>query len=100
MNGPTRGHAPPGGGTPMERDRLEWVYERMCLIRRFEDFLHDEFKGGAIPGFVHLYAGEEAVAVGVMAVLRPDDYITSTHRGHGHCIAKGVDLKGMLAEIY
>jgi pyruvate dehydrogenase E1 component alpha subunit len=72
----------------------------MCLIRQFEDFLHQEFARGVIPGFVHLYAGEEAVAVGVMANLRPDDTITSTHRGHGHCIAKGVDLKGMLAEIY
>ncbi len=80
--------------------RLEWVYERMCLIRAFEDFLHEEFARGTIPGFVHLYAGEEAVAVGVMAGLRPDDFITSTHRGHGHCIAKGVAVSAMLAEIY
>jgi pyruvate dehydrogenase E1 component alpha subunit len=84
----------------MERQQLEWLYERMFLIRQFEDFLHQEFARGVIPGFVHLYAGEEAVAVGVMANLRPDDVITSTHRGHGHCIAKGVELNGMLAEIY
>jgi pyruvate dehydrogenase E1 component alpha subunit len=62
--------------------------------------VHEEFKGGKIPGFVHLYAGEEAVAVGVMANLREDDFITSTHRGHGHCIAKEVDLNAILAEIY
>ena len=53
-----------------------------------------------MPGFVHLYAGEEAVAVGVCAHLNEQDSITSTHRGHGHCIAKGCDLKGMMAEIY
>ena len=53
-----------------------------------------------LPGFVHLYAGEEAIAVGVMAHLTDRDRITSTHRGHGHCIAKGVDVKGMMAELY
>jgi pyruvate dehydrogenase E1 component alpha subunit len=72
----------------------------MCLIRKFEDHVHDEFAAGAIAGFVHLYAGEEAIAVGTMANLRDDDSITSTHRGHGHCIAKGVDINAMLAEIY
>jgi len=66
----------------------------------FEEKVHDLFAGGGVPGFVHLYAGEEAVATGVMAALRNDDYITSTHRGHGHCVAKGVDVKEMLAEIY
>src|SRR5262249_20411055 len=83
-----------------DRETLLRMYERMRLIRTFEDNVHDLFAGGAIPGFVHLYAGEEAVGVGVMFALNQDDYITSTHRGHGHCIAKGVDLKRMLAEIY
>ena len=57
------------------------------------------FADGLVPGFVHLYAGEEAVAVGVCAHLTDRDYITSTHRGHGHCIAKGVDIDGMVAEL-
>ena len=85
---------------PIKKDRLKWIYERMCLIRKFEDHVHEEFAAGAIAGFVHLYAGEEAIAVGTMANLRDDDSITSTHRGHGHCIAKGVDIDAMLAEIY
>jgi pyruvate dehydrogenase E1 component alpha subunit len=72
----------------------------MRLIREFEERLHLDFAAGKIPGFVHLYAGEEAVAVGVCANLTDDDFITSTHRGHGHCIAKGVDVKAMMAEIY
>jgi acetoin:2,6-dichlorophenolindophenol oxidoreductase subunit alpha len=81
-------------------DRLVRMYEQMRAIRVFEDTLHDLFAAGEIPGFVHLYAGEEAVAVGVTAALRPDDYVSSTHRGHGHCLAKGVELKLMLAEIF
>ena len=85
---------------PIDKAKLQWIYERMCLIRKFEDHLHDQFATGAIPGFVHLYAGEEAIATGVMANLGDDDMITSTHRGHGHCIAKGVELTAMLAEIY
>jgi TPP-dependent pyruvate/acetoin dehydrogenase alpha subunit len=82
------------------KDELLWMYRRMCTIREFEERLHADFATGKIPGFVHLYAGEEAVAVGVCANLRDDDFITSTHRGHGHCIAKGVDVKAMMAEIY
>ena len=82
------------------RDKLLWIYERMRLIRDFEERLHVDFAAGKIPGFVHLYAGEEAVATGVCAHLRDDDYITSTHRGHGHCLAKGVDVRSMMAEIY
>ncbi|HYJ72750.1 MAG TPA: thiamine pyrophosphate-dependent dehydrogenase E1 component subunit alpha, partial [Actinomycetota bacterium] len=72
----------------------------MRTIREFEERLHKEFATGEIPGFVHLYAGEEAIATGVCAHLRPDDYIASTHRGHGHAIAKGCDVHGMMAEIY
>ncbi len=82
------------------RMRLLTIYEKMRTIRVFEDKLHELFATGEIPGFVHLYAGEEAVAVGVIAALNPSDYVTSTHRGHGHCIAKGVELNPMLAEIY
>ena len=81
-------------------DQLLTMYERMRSIREFEERLHVAFATGAVPGFVHLYAGEEAVAVGVCANLTDDDFITSTHRGHGHCIAKGVDIKSMMAEIY
>jgi pyruvate dehydrogenase E1 component alpha subunit len=82
------------------REQLLTIYEKMRTIRVFEDKLHELFATGDIPGFVHLYAGEEAVAVGVITALNPSDYVTSTHRGHGHCIAKGVELKPMLAEIY
>ena len=76
------------------------AYRIMRTIREFEERLHVEFATGEIPGFVHLYAGEEAIAAGVMAHLTGDDYIASTHRGHGHAIAKGCDVKGMMAEIY
>ena len=72
----------------------------MRTIREFEERVHTEFATGEIPGFVHLYAGEEAIAAGVMAHLNDDDYIASTHRGHGHAIAKGCDVKAMMAEIY
>jgi pyruvate dehydrogenase E1 component alpha subunit len=84
----------------IHQEKLLWIYEKMRLIREFEERLHTDFAAGKIPGFVHLYAGEEAVAVGVCAHLTDADFITSTHRGHGHCIAKGVDLNEMMAEIY
>ena len=82
------------------KDKLLWVYERMQLIRVFETRVSTEFGKGKIPGFVHLYAGEEAIAVGICAHLTDADYMTSTHRGHGHCIAKGVDVRGMMAELF
>ena len=81
-------------------DQLLDAYRTMKTIREFEERVHDEFAGGDIPGFVHLYAGEEASAVGVCSHLDDRDAIASTHRGHGHCIAKGVDPVGMMAEIY
>jgi pyruvate dehydrogenase E1 component alpha subunit len=84
----------------LDKEKLLWAYERMRLIREFEERLHTDFAAGKIPGFVHLYAGEEAVATGLCAHLRDDDFLTSTHRGHGHCIAKGVDIRSMMAEIY
>ncbi|WP_372347091.1 thiamine pyrophosphate-dependent dehydrogenase E1 component subunit alpha [Streptomyces sp. KL116D] len=77
------------------------AYRTMRTIRVFEERLHDEFATGDIPGFVHLYAGEEASAAGVCGWLDDErDVIASTHRGHGHCIAKHVDVKAMMAEIY
>ncbi len=82
------------------RDTLILMYERMLKIRHFEDRVKDLFVAGEMPGFVHLYLGQEAVAVGACAPLNDDDYITSTHRGHGHIIAKGGDMKRMMAELY
>ncbi|MDZ4766284.1 MAG: thiamine pyrophosphate-dependent dehydrogenase E1 component subunit alpha [Chloroflexota bacterium] len=76
------------------------IYTRMLRIRRFEEQVGALFKEGQLPGFVHLYVGEEAVGVGVCAALRDDDYIVSTHRGHGHVIAKGGDFNRMMAELF
>jgi acetoin:2,6-dichlorophenolindophenol oxidoreductase subunit alpha len=84
----------------LTRAELLDAYRVMRTIRAFEDRLHLEFATGEIPGFVHLYAGEEAIAAGVCAHLRDDDFIASTHRGHGHAIAKGCDVKAMMKEIY
>ncbi|MBE9558285.1 MAG: thiamine pyrophosphate-dependent dehydrogenase E1 component subunit alpha [Proteobacteria bacterium] len=84
----------------LSREQLLESYRQMRTIREFEDRVHDEFATGNIPGFVHLYAGEEASAAGVCAELSDKDYIASTHRGHGHCIAKGCDVKAMMKEIY
>jgi TPP-dependent pyruvate/acetoin dehydrogenase alpha subunit len=84
----------------ISKDKLLWIYERMRLIREFENRAAALFAQGKVPGFVHLYAGEEAIAVGVCALLSDSDYITSTHRGHGHCIAKGVDVNEMMCELY
>ncbi len=81
-------------------EQLLQAYRRMKTIRVFEERLHDEIKTGEIGGFTHLYAGQEAVAVGICEQLTVDDRIVSTHRGHGHCIAKGCDVKGMMKEIY
>ncbi len=81
-------------------ETLLHLYRTMLTIRLFEQRVAREFRTGEIPGFVHMYVGEEAVAVGVCANLDDDDYVTSTHRGHGHCIAKGCDLDRMMAEIY
>ena len=85
---------------PLEKDQLLDAYRTMRTIREFEERLHADFARGDIPGFVHLYAGEEASAAGIMLHLNDNDRIASTHRGHGHCIAKGVDVKAMMAEIY
>jgi acetoin:2,6-dichlorophenolindophenol oxidoreductase subunit alpha len=76
------------------------AYRSMATIRRFEERVQEEFSKGGIPGFVHLYAGQEASAVGVCSHLGAKDYIASTHRGHGHSIAKGCDVKGMMLELF
>jgi pyruvate dehydrogenase E1 component alpha subunit len=84
----------------LSRDHLLRAYRKMKTIREFEERLHTEIQTGEIAGFTHLYAGQEAVAVGVCENLTDEDYIISTHRGHGHCIAKGCDVKDMMKEIY
>jgi TPP-dependent pyruvate/acetoin dehydrogenase alpha subunit len=76
------------------------AYRDMVTIRRFEERVQEEFSKGSIPGFVHLYAGQEASAVGVCSHLGPKDYIASTHRGHGHSIAKGCNVSGMMSELF
>jgi pyruvate dehydrogenase E1 component alpha subunit len=88
--------------TPLgpDRERSIAMLERMLLIRRVEERLGEAFKAGDLPGGVHLYIGEEAIAVGVCAHLADTDWIASTHRGHGHFLAKGGDPKAMVAEIY
>ena len=75
------------------------MYRRMLTIRLFEEQVTDLYTRAIMPGLAHLYTGEEAVAVGVCEALRPDDYITSTHRGHGHCLAKGASPDRMFAEL-
>lgn len=83
----------------LDKDRFAEMYQKMLEIRLFEEKIFELYAQNLVPGTIHLYAGEEAVAVGVCSSLRKDDYITSTHRGHGHCIAKGADLKRTMAEI-
>lgn len=82
------------------KERLLGMYRDMLRIRRFEETVSDLFGQDKIRGTTHLYIGEEAVAVGACYAIHPDDYITSTHRGHGHCIAKGARLDRMMAELY
>lgn len=84
----------------LSKSELLKAYRKMREIRVFEERLHQENTTGDIPGFIHLYCGEEAIAVGVCEHLKDTDYIGSTHRGHGHCIAKGCDIHGMMAEIF
>jgi pyruvate dehydrogenase E1 component alpha subunit len=84
----------------LTNEKMIEMYSNMVQIRMFEERVAELFGAGKIPGFVHLYVGEEAVATGVCASLRPTDYITSTHRGHGHLISKGGDIKLMMAELF
>src|SRR5664279_4384211 len=84
-----------------ELDREEWLhmYEQMFKIRTFEEHVNELYTSAKMPGLAHLYIGEEAVAVGVCEALHKDDYITSTHRGHGHCLAKGASVDRMFCEL-
>ncbi len=82
------------------RDKLRAIYRTMVTIREFEDRLYHLFLTEMMPGTMHQYNGQEAVATGVCAVLEPTDYITSTHRGHGHAVAKGVPLRSLMAEMF
>ncbi len=82
------------------KEQLAGFFQTMCNIRCFEERVEKNFLAGNIPGFVHLYIGEEAIATGVCGALEKTDYIESTHRGHGHCIAKGADINRMMAEIF
>lgn len=84
----------------LSREQLLAIYQKMRMIRLFEERLVDLVNAGKLAGFLHLYAGEEAVAVGVCSHLGDVDIVNSTHRGHGHCIAKGVDVGGMMAELF
>ena len=84
----------------LSRDQLLGTYRTMRTIRSFEQTLNELSQAGRVPGFLHLYAGEEAIAAGVCVSLGDQDCVTSTHRGHGHSIAKGVDLNAMMAEIF
>ena len=83
----------------LTKEKLIEMYRKMVEIRLFEEKVFDLYGQNLVPGTIHLYAGEEAVAVGVCSALRKEDYVTSTHRGHGHCIAKGADLRRTMAEI-
>src|SRR5437899_4771063 len=76
------------------------LFRMMLTIRRFEERCNHLFLQGKIPSTLHLYIGQEAVAAGVCAALRPDDYLTSTHRPHGHAIAKGVSPRAIMAELF
>ena len=80
-------------------DQLLGMYGQMVTIRLFEEQVNDLYTRALMPGLAHLYIGEEAVAVGICAALHKDDYITSTHRGHGHCLAKGAAPDRMFAEL-
>jgi pyruvate dehydrogenase E1 component alpha subunit len=84
----------------LSREEMLRAYRRMYTIRAFEERVMKEFAAGNIPGFAHVYLGQEASGVGVCHDLTDEDYIGSTHRGHGHCIDKGVDVKGMMIEIF
>jgi len=85
---------------PLDKPLLLDLYRKMVTVRNFEETAADLFMKGQLPGFLHLYIGEEAVAAGVMAHLTPQDMITSTHRGHGHVVAKGARLDMMFAELF
>src|SRR5258705_14020723 len=87
------------GGAKTDGELLLRFYRQMLKIRLFEEQVNQLYTSAKMPGLAHLYIGQEAVAVGVCEALRADDYITSTHRGHGHCLAKGAAADRMFAEL-
>ena len=99
LDGKRPGKAASGKTSSLDSDTLRFMYRKMTEIRFFEEHVWDVYTRGLMPGLAHLYIGEEGVAVGACTALRQDDYITSTHRGHGHCLAKGANLDRMMAEI-
>src|SRR5258706_15362942 len=94
-----KSHRQASKSAPARDERWLHFYRQMLTIRSFEEAVNQLYLGAKMPGLAHLYIGEEAVAVGVCGALRPDDYITSTHRGHGHCLAKGASVDRMVAEL-
>jgi TPP-dependent pyruvate/acetoin dehydrogenase alpha subunit len=84
----------------LPKEHLLWLYEKMALCRGFEDSFRQEMESGRLRTYGHLYTGQEAVAVGVGAHLRPEDYVAITYRGHGHSILRGTDINRMMAELY
>src|SRR5688500_13473585 len=91
-----KGKAP---ASDISREQLMRFYRQMVAIRLFEERVNDLYTRALMPGLAHLYIGEEAIAVGVCEALRRDDFVTSTHRGHGHCLAKGGTPNLMFAEL-
>src|SRR2546423_8665963 len=83
----------------MELEQHLHMYRQMAKIRAFEEQVNELYQGAKMPGLAHLYIGEEAIAVGVCEALERSDYITSTHRGHGHCLAKGASIDKMFCEL-
>src|SRR5882762_5604117 len=96
----SKAHAPTAPLAAYQRDFLLSLHERMVLIREFEERVKFLFLEGAMPGTIHQCQGQEATAVGVCAALAADDWITSTFRGHGHALAKGLSLQEMLDELF
>ena len=88
------------GGRGVSEEMLRGFFREMLLIRRFEEKVEDRFRAGELPGFLHVAIGQEAIATGVCAALEREDVIASTHRAHGHAIAKGTPIERIMAELY
>src|SRR3990170_7374340 len=88
------------GGRRVSREVLRAFFREMLLIRRFEEKVEERFRAGDLPGFLHVAIGQEAVAIGVCSALAREDVFASTHRAHGHAIAKGTSVEKIMAELY
>ena len=88
------------GGRGVSEEMLRGFFREMLLIRRFEEKVEDRFRAGELPGFLHVAIGQEAIATGVCAALEREDVMASTHRAHGHAIAKGTPVERIMAELY